>query len=72
MVNDPAWGRSRAERAFGEISKHPLKAKRSRVNDFRLAQTGQYDGPKASYGRYNVSEQAQDILNRSRRNMDMR
>ena len=72
MANDPAWGRSRAERAFGEMSKYPLKTKRSRVNDFRLAQTGQYDGPKASYGRYNVSEQAQDILNRSKRNMDMR
>ena len=73
MVNDPAWGRSRAERAFGVAQpKNSLKSKRSRVNDFRLAQTGQYDGPKASYGRYNVSEQSKDILNRSRRNMDMR
>lgn len=71
MVNDPAWGRSRAERAFGE-AKRPVKAKRSRVNEFRNVHVGQFDGPKASYGRYNVSEQSKDILDRSRRNMDMR
>lgn len=71
-MKDPAWGRTRAERAFGEVSKKPLKAKRSRVNEFRNVHIGQFDGPKASYGRYNVSEQAQDILDRSRRNMDMR
>ena len=77
-MKDPALGRSRAERALGEA--HPNKKKkpseikevRSRINDFRMAHTGQYDGPKASYGRYNVSEQSADILNRSKRNMDMR
>lgn len=77
-MKDPALGRTRAERALGE--QHPKakkekkepKAKRSRVNEFRVVHVGQYDGPRASYGRYNVSEQASDILNRQKRNMDMR
>lgn len=75
---DPAVGRTRAQRALGEL--HPtakkkpkeLKAKRSRLNEFRVVHHGQYDGPRASYGRYNVSEQASDVLNRQKRNMDMR
>lgn len=77
-MRDPALGRTRAERALGEhhpkSKKNPknLKAKRSRLNEFRVIQHGQYDGPRPSYGRYNVSEQASDILNRQRRNMDMR
>lgn len=77
-MKDPALGRTRAERALGET--HPkakkkektLPAKRSRLNEFRVVHHGQYDGPRASYGRYNVSEQASDILNRGKRNMDMR
>ena len=77
-MKDPAWGRTRAERALGEA--HPkakkkpaeVKAKRSRLNEFRVVQQGQYDGPRPSYGRYNVSEQASDLLNRQKRNMDMR
>lgn len=64
-MKDPAVGRTRAERAFGNL-------KPSRAEDFRLAHTGQYDGPRASYGRYNVGENSKDILNRSKRNMDMR
>jgi hypothetical protein len=77
-MKDPALGRSRAERAMGEFApgvmqgKKSLKPTRNRNNDFRIAHTGQYDGPRASYGRYNVSEQSADILNRSKRNMDMR
>jgi hypothetical protein len=77
-MKDPAVGRSRAQRALGEeypnAKKKPteLKAKRSRLNEFRVVHVGQYDGPRASYGRYNVSEQASDLLNRSKRNMDMR
>jgi hypothetical protein len=70
---DPAWGRTRAERALGvSQSKNSQKKKRSRVNEFRNIHIGQFDGPKPSYGRYNVSEQSKDILDRSRRNMDMR
>ena len=80
-MTDPAWGRSKAERALGEFTpkkkqspKGPkaLKPKRSRLNEFRVVHVGKYDGPKPSYGRYNVSEQSADILNRSKRNMDMR
>ena len=77
-MKDPALGRTRAERALGE--QHPKakktkkepSAKRSRLNEFRVVHVGQYDGPRPSYGRYNVSEQASDLLNRSKRNMDMR
>ena len=77
-MNDPALGRTRAQRALGEghpnAKKKPteLKAKRSRLNEFRVVHVGQYDGPRPTYGRYNVSEQAGDLLNRSKRNMDMR
>ena len=79
-MKDPAWGRSRAERALGEnitekksrTKKTPPVEKRSRLNEFRVVHVGQYDGPKPSYGRYNVSEQASDLLNRQKRNMDMR
>lgn len=77
-MNDPALGRSRAQRALGEnhpkAKKKPteLKPTRSRLNEFRAVHVGQYDGPKPSYGRYNVSEQAGDLLNRQKRNMDMR
>ena len=77
-MNDPALGRTRAQRALGET--HPkskkkpaeLKPTRSRLNEFRTVHVGQYDGPRPSYGRYNVSEQAGDLLNRQKRNMDMR
>ena len=44
-MKDPAVGRTRAERALGE------NLRPSRSQDFRMAHTGQYDGPKASYGR---------------------
>ena len=71
---DPAWGRSKAQRALGENLKPAAKKapKASRLNEFRVVHVGQYDGPKASYGRYNVGQQSADMLNRSKRNMDMR
>jgi hypothetical protein len=75
-VKDPATGRSRAERALGEA--YPKKAKKGvktkktpsskaqqNPKDIRRNTNGMFDGPRPSYGRYNVSEQAQDILNRS-------
>ena len=76
-MKDPALGRTRAERALGEgldpkKKSKQMKSKRSRLNEFRVVHVGQYDGPRASYGRYNVSEQSADILNRQKRNMDMR
>lgn len=77
-MKDPALGRTRAERALGENTPKKKKKKaepketRSRLNEFRVVHVGQYDGPRASYGRYNVSEQASDVLNRQKRNMDAR
>lgn len=72
-MKDPAWGRSKSERALGEHmtgnKKKDLKAKRSTVDDIRIAHVGQFDGVKPSYGRYLVSEQSKDILNRSNRNI---
>ena len=85
-MKDPALGRTRAERALGEG--HPGRAKKtvkkavkspfksqnqkSKLEELRVVHVGQYDGPKASYGRYNVSKPASDGLNRQKRNMDAR
>jgi hypothetical protein len=75
-MKDAAWGDSKQTRAGlgsgGVTPKISLKAPRSRVNEFRYVHTGQFDGPKPTYGRYNVSEQSADIVNRQKRNMDMR
>jgi hypothetical protein len=78
MINDPALGRNKAQRAFGKDApgqkgvntkkKPPLKQKRSRVNEFRNDRNGMFSGPRPTYGRYNVSEQASDVLNNSFRN----
>lgn len=76
-MKDPAVGRTRAERAFGpgggkqkpaqkKKKATPPKTKRSTVNDIRNTNNGMFAGPKPTYGRYNVSEQAADILNRSK------
>ena len=61
-MKDPAVGRSRAERAFGSQSK---KKKPASAKGTRNKNVGQFSGPRPSYVPYNVSEQAQDILNRS-------
>ena len=68
-MKDPAVGRSKAERAGfapkkGVKTKKKPAAKRS-TDDIRRNSNGIFDGPRPSYGRYNVSEQAQDVLNRS-------
>jgi hypothetical protein len=63
-MKDPAVGRSRAERAFGSAKK-TKKKKPARAKDVRNKNVGQFSGPRPSYVPYNVSEQAQDILNRS-------
>lgn len=62
MINDPAWGKNKAQRsgAIGSVN-------RSRNTEFRNVNIGQYSGPRPSYQRYNVSEQAVDILNRQNR-----
>jgi hypothetical protein len=86
-MKDPALGRTRSERALGEghpnrakkkavkkAVKSPFKSqnKKSKLEELRVVHVGQYDGPKASYGRYNVSKTASDGLNRQKRNMDAR
>lgn len=58
MINDPALGRTKAQRALGENAP-------GRMNQFRFANPGAFATVKPTYGRYNVSEQAQDVLNRS-------
>lgn len=52
--------------------KAPQKSKKKTAPDTRNVNNGMFSGPRPSYQRYNVSEQASDILNRSKRNMDMR
>jgi hypothetical protein len=76
-IKDNALGDSKKIRAIGTATggnnpKTEQKQLRSRVNEFRNVHIGQFDGPRPTYGRYNVSEQAADILNRQKRNMDMR
>jgi hypothetical protein len=74
---DAATGRSRAERALGATAakkattgvntkKAPVSKKQvNKAKDKRVNKLGMFDGPRPSYGKYNVSEQASDILNRS-------
>lgn len=76
-MKDPAVGRSKAERAFGatvpkkattgvNTKKAPSSKKQlNKAKDKRVNKLGMFDGPRPSYGKYNVSEQASDILNRS-------
>ena len=67
---DPAVGRSRAMRALGEAYPKPVKKaakqKPAIAKDIRNTNVGQFAGPKPTYQRYNVSEQAADLLNRSK------
>jgi hypothetical protein len=46
--------------------KAPVSKKQvNKAKDKRVNKLGMFDGPRPSYGKYNVSEQASDILNRS-------
>jgi hypothetical protein len=65
-MKDPALGPTRAQNAFG------VRTGSSRVKEFRNINNGMFSGPRPTYGRYSVSENAIDVLNRSKRNMDMR
>jgi len=60
-MNDPALGRTKAQRAG--LVPNP----RSRNLEFRRVSQGPTAEPKQSFGRYEVSEQAQDILNKQLR-----
>lgn len=89
-MQDPAVGRTRAQRAFGPDKNQPQKgvspkkrpskkastakkkAAPKKAEDIRNVNVGMFSGPRPSYQRYNVSERASDLLNRSKRNMDAR
>ena len=61
---DPALGKTREERAFGK------DANSKRAQEFygtRKVEKGMYSGPRQSVGRYQVSSQATDALNKSGR-----
>jgi hypothetical protein len=70
---DPAWGRTKAQRSLGDYNNpNPVPNRASRSAEFeyygtRNVDNGFYSGPRPSFGRYQVSEQAQDILNRQLR-----
>ena len=64
---DPAWGRTKAQRALGNDASSATRESRKQVfTDYgvRNIANGEFSGPRPSYGRYQVSEQAQDILNK--------
>lgn len=69
---DPAVGASRAYRSGMKTKESTPASKRLSGAQWRNISVGQYDGPRASYQRYSASPAAQDKLNRSKRNMDMR
>lgn len=54
-MKDPAVGKTRAEKSGVAMSAKGEK---------RNTRVGMYSGPRPSYVPYQVSEQAQDILNR--------
>lgn len=58
-IKDPAAGATRAEKSGVAMSAKGEK---------RNTRVGMYSGPRPSYVPYQVSEQAQDILNRQFRN----
>lgn len=58
-IKDPATGATRAEKSGVAMSAKGEK---------RNTRVGMYSGPRPSYVPYQVSEQAQDILNRQFRN----
>ena len=73
MRKDPALGPTRANNA-GVTPKTSAEKKKAapkklqnntRNENFKTPNVGQFSGPRPSYVPYTVSEQAQDILNRS-------
>ena len=60
-MKDPALGKSKAQRSG------MVQTPNNRNVEFRNANVGQFSGPRPSYQRYLVSEQAQDILDKQLR-----
>ena len=71
-MKDPALGRTRGQRALGDYENPDSGSRASRSAEFqnygiRNVNNVMFSGTRPSYGRYQVSEQAQDILNRQNR-----
>jgi hypothetical protein len=64
VIYDPAAGKSRADRAFGETRKG-VSTGTSRSKESRKTHFGIYDGRRASYGRYQVADTASDAMDKS-------
>jgi hypothetical protein len=73
VKSDPALGATRANNAgvtpkMSATKKKAMPKKlqnNTRNEAFKTPNVGQFSGPRPSYVPYTVSEQAQDILNRS-------
>ena len=71
MIYDPAVGASRAYRS-GVLTQNLPASKKLSGAQWRNVNKGMFSGPRPSYQGYNGNENSKDILNRSKRNMDMR
>lgn len=71
MIYDPALGASRAYRS-GVVTQNAPASKKLSTLQWRNINKGMFSGPRPSYQGYNGNENSKDILNRSKRNMDMR
>lgn len=66
MIYDPATGKTREQRAFGN-TRNGVSTGSGRSKAFmgkRKVAKGMYDGPRASYGRYQVGDTASDAINK--------
>jgi uncharacterized protein (DUF39 family) len=70
-MHDPAWGASRAYKSGVMTDKLNSSTKMTGAQ-WRNINVGMYSGPRPSYQRYTVGANSSDILNRSKRNKDMR
>lgn len=69
MMKDPAWGPTKASRAFGKDTPYVYgKSKQFyKPTDLRIDNNGMFSGPRPTYGRYRVSPNATDAVIRGRR-----
>ena len=69
VIYDPAPGKTREQRAFGKDAKGVStgSARSKAFLGVRKVERGMYSGPRASYGRYQVSETATDAINKGAR-----
>lgn len=66
MIYDPALGKTKPERAFGNDVLMPgVRTRGSRRKEFTYVARDQYGAPKPSKGRYQVADTASDAINPS-------